>query len=227
LLNTAEAARFLRVSQASIRRWSDTGLLPSRRVGRRRERRFSESELFAFMNISLSSARGVPGVIVAGAPAAVPVHLGTLFSTDAGGLRVTVPFLADGVRLRQPTFLVASGEVLERYARAIDLRLLTVATEFAGRRSHEVIAQWEQRFADVLAGGPTVIRIVREMAQGRSTFASDEELFRYEADFELMSRRYPLAAICQYDVRLSTGVALLQALKAHPDLFDFRSAAFL
>src|SRR5205809_32700 len=49
LLNTAEAARFLRVSQASIRRWSDSGLLAARRVGRRRERRFSESDLQAFM----------------------------------------------------------------------------------------------------------------------------------------------------------------------------------
>src|SRR3989475_11698605 len=49
LLNTAEAARFLRVSQASIRRWSDSGLLAARRVGRRRERRFSESGLQAFM----------------------------------------------------------------------------------------------------------------------------------------------------------------------------------
>ena len=38
LLNTKEAARFLRVSEASIRRWSDAGLLPARRVGRRRER---------------------------------------------------------------------------------------------------------------------------------------------------------------------------------------------
>ena len=37
LLNTEEAARFLRVSEASIRRWSDAGLLPARRVGRRRE----------------------------------------------------------------------------------------------------------------------------------------------------------------------------------------------
>src|SRR3989442_5262216 len=44
LLNTAEAARFLRVSQASIRRWSDSGLLAARRVGRRRERRVNEAD---------------------------------------------------------------------------------------------------------------------------------------------------------------------------------------
>ena len=37
LRNTSEAARFLRVSEASIRRWSDAGLLTSHRVGRRRD----------------------------------------------------------------------------------------------------------------------------------------------------------------------------------------------
>src|SRR5450759_4169316 len=48
LLNTREAAHFLRVSEASIRRWSDSGLLPAQRVGRRRERRFAQSDLVKF-----------------------------------------------------------------------------------------------------------------------------------------------------------------------------------
>ena len=49
LLNTKEAAEFLRVSEASIRRWSDSGLLPAQRVGRRRERRFAQSDLVQFL----------------------------------------------------------------------------------------------------------------------------------------------------------------------------------
>jgi len=48
LLNTKEAAQLLRVSEASIRRWSDSGLLAARRVGRRRERRFERPELERF-----------------------------------------------------------------------------------------------------------------------------------------------------------------------------------
>jgi len=42
LLTTREAATFLKVSEASIRRWTDSGLLPARRVGRRRARRLRE-----------------------------------------------------------------------------------------------------------------------------------------------------------------------------------------
>jgi len=36
-----------------------------------------------------------------------------------------------------------------------------------------------------------------------------------------------VVVICQYDVREFDGVAILRALKAHPDMFDFRIGAFL
>src|SRR5205809_7509036 len=76
LLNTAEAARFLRVSQASIRRWSDSGLLAARRVGRRRERRFNEADLQAFMQqpSTTHAAADASTVNVGGARVEVPGH---------------------------------------------------------------------------------------------------------------------------------------------------------
>src|SRR5438874_3463132 len=94
LLNTREAAKFLRVSQASIRRWSDSGLLAARRVGRRRERRFKESDLQAFMQEPAHGGAGgnASKVNVGGERVGVPSHLATLYSTDAGGLRLTLPF---------------------------------------------------------------------------------------------------------------------------------------
>src|SRR3981189_1920690 len=49
LLNTREAARFLRVSEASVRRWSDFGLLPAQRVGRRRDRGLVQRDLVGFL----------------------------------------------------------------------------------------------------------------------------------------------------------------------------------
>src|SRR6266516_7235019 len=101
LLNTAEAARFLRVSQASIRRWSDSGQLPSRRVGGRRERRFKESDLAAFLDFQ-ATTNSASGVVVGGIAIAAPAHLATFYSTDTGLLRVTLPFLAEGLRLGEP-----------------------------------------------------------------------------------------------------------------------------
>src|SRR4029077_6445995 len=125
LLNTEEAARFLRVSEASIRRWSDAGLLPVRRVGRRRERRFDQADLLRFLGQTTGDSKGPGAQPPSSGPlggASVPLrsHLAPIYSTDAGGLRLTVPFLADGLRAGQPCFLVSTGAVLERYAHALN-----------------------------------------------------------------------------------------------------------
>jgi len=156
-----------------------------------------------------------------------PAHLATLYSSDSGGLRVTVPFLAEGVRLHQPCFLVGSGQAVERYRRDLDLEDGVTVVQFGGATAAEAIAQWEETFANARAKGPTVIRVVGEMAEERRMFNSEDEMFQYEQAFDVMCKRYPTVTICQYDVRQFNGVDLLQALKAHPDLFDFRSGAFL
>jgi transcriptional repressor of dcmA and dcmR len=49
LLDIKEAARFLRVSETSLRRWTNTGQLGCLRVGRKRERRFRRADLMAFL----------------------------------------------------------------------------------------------------------------------------------------------------------------------------------
>ena len=240
LLNTAEAARFLRVSQASIRRWSDAGILVSRRVGRRGERRFTEPDLVQFMNRtekpSLRTARAA--IQVAGVPIPVPGHLATFYSSDAGRMRLTVPFLAEGLRSRQPCFLAATDDVLKVYMKAlenqdgIDLNQavasgLLSAIGFDGATVDRAIAHWEGEFAEVLSQGESVIRHVGEMATVRRMFPSEDEMLRFEQAYDVMCRRYPVAAICQYDVREFDGIAMLRVLKAHPDLFELRLATFL
>src|SRR2546430_11754873 len=235
LLNTAEAARFLRVSQASIRRWSDSGLLAARRVGRRRERRFHESDLQAFMQqpSTAHAAADASTVNVGGDPVEVPGHLATLYSTDAGGLRLTLPFLAEGLRRREPCFLVATSAELTRYTNALgDLEeasrdgLFSVVS-FRDGTAAAALIEWDANLASSRAKGQTVIPIVGEMVSEREMFVSEEEMLRYEEAFEVMCRRYPVVVICQYDVRRFDGVALLRALKAHPDLFGFRMGTFL
>src|SRR5260370_30366597 len=99
LLNTREAAQFLRVSEASIRRWSDSGLLPARRVGRRRERRFAPSDLREFLGKSSGDRRPAPAEIssvnVGGAAVPVPPPLAPTFSPGRCG---PPPFLSFSAR---------------------------------------------------------------------------------------------------------------------------------
>ena len=96
MLTTREAARFLRASEASLRRWADAGLLPASRVGRRRARRFKEEDLLRFMG----PEQGGPSRATTGLPRAISLenmfvglgtHLGSFYSTDAGRLRSASP----------------------------------------------------------------------------------------------------------------------------------------
>jgi excisionase family DNA binding protein len=239
-LNTAEAARFLRVSEASIRRWSDAGLIASHRVGRRRVRRFAEPDLVQFMNrAEKQSVLAPPAVIyVGGVSIPVPSHLATFYSSDAGRMRLTVPFLADGLRSNQPCSLAGSDEMLKLYFQAlthqegVDLDRAAangqfVALAFDGATAEIAVAFWEAQFADILSRGPSLIRHVGEMAAVRRMFPSEDAMLRFEQAYEVMCRRYPVAAICQYDVRDFDGVAMLRVLKAHPDLFEQRLGTYL
>ncbi len=243
LFNTKEAAGYLRVSDASIRRWSDAGLLPARRIGRRRERRFTESDLAGFL--------GTPGVAsasrtatvqtsinVGGVPLPLHSHLATLYNTDAGRLRLTVPFLADGLRAGQTCYLTAFGEVLSAYAEALgrepgvdvdaavrEGRFVTVAGP--GSNVEGALSFWERAFWHALSSGPAVMRVVGEMACERREFSSGAEMIRYEVAFNTLARRFPTVTLCQYDVREFDGETVLQAIKAHPDLYGLHLGSFL
>jgi excisionase family DNA binding protein len=242
LLNTKEAADFLRVSEASIRRWSDGGLLSAQRVGRRRERRFATSELQRFLgqptNRPAPQADAPSSVNVGGTAVPLRSHLSPIFGTDAGGLRLSVPFLADGLRAGHHCFLVASGPVLERYTRSltddqgIDFAEATrkgrlTVLGWSGASAAEAIAGWELVFAKALAEGPTVLRVVGELACERVMFASDAQMLGYEQAYDLMSSRYPAVTLCQYDAREFDGELILQVLKSHPDMFERNMGAFL
>jgi excisionase family DNA binding protein len=242
LLNTNEAARFLRVSEASIRRWSDSGMLPAQRVGRRRERRFAQSDLVKFLGKPSGDSRPAAtessAVNVGGASVPLRTHVAPIYSTDLGGLRLSVPFLAEGLRAGQPCFLAATGPVLDRCARALtedqaidfaaarDSGRLTIAS-WPGATVAQAIAGWERVFGKALAGGPTVLRVVGEMACERSMFASDAEMMAYEEAYEVMCRRFPLVTLCQYDAREFDGEIMLRALKSHPDMFEQHLGGFL
>lgn len=240
LLNTREAAELLRVSEASIRRWSDSGLLAARRVGGRRERRFDRADLERFLGQSTGERRDVPTATVAVGGVSIPVrgHFAPIYSTDEGALRLTVPFLADGLRAGQTLFLAATGEILERYTAAlgsepgIDVNAAKksgqlVILTWQGASAEDVIAKWESLFAKALAARPAMLRVVGDMASERQMFPSEAEMMAYEEAYDRMARRYPLVTLCAYDARQFGGETILRMLKAHPDMYQQHLGLFL
>jgi excisionase family DNA binding protein len=236
LLNTREAARFLRVSEASIRRWTDAGILPVQRVGRRNERRFTEDTLRAFLRQGEQAAapdtERRASVSLRGTAIQVPCHLATFYDSDAGRLRLSVPFISQGLKLGETCFVVASGHSLDAQQDALSGAGIDVEAEAVGGRlvfisklpptATESIAEWERLWERALAGGPGSIRVVGDMALELKTFKVPSEMILYEASFDTMAKRYPVAVLCQYDVRAFDGVTLLSAIKTHPDIYNIR-----
>jgi excisionase family DNA binding protein len=239
MLNTREAARFLRVSEASVRRWSDAGLLKAQRVGRRRERRFTEADLTTFLEEGPAAhGQGEGGVRVGGVNVPLHGHFATFYDGDEARLRLTGPFLADGLRAGQPCFLAASGAVLDDYLRTlavspgVDVEAALAAGRLVivggpGTTVASAIHFWEQAMGRAVASAPAVMRVVGEMTCEREIFASVAEMMSYEIAFNTIAARFPSVTLCAYDVREFDGQTIFDAVRAHPDLFDVRLGSFL
>lgn len=243
LLNTAEAARFLRVSQASVRRWSDSGLLHARRVGRRRERRFTEEDLRGFLGPASRAAKShgevfQGAVFIGGTRVPLHSHLATFYSSNEGRLRLTIPFFREGIMYGQPCFLVAEGDVLKAYLEAlrgqdgVDLDQAVREQRFTtapgpGSTADGAMRFWEEILTGALATGPTLLRVVGEMSSARKGFDSDSQMIEFEVAFNTITKRLPTVALCQYDVREFDGETVFKAIRAHPDLYEVQLGTFM
>ena len=105
-----------KVSEASIRRWTDSGLLPARRVGRRRARRLREEDLRSFMEAGPGHGASAedPGppstIVIQNVIVSQGDHLAAFYTTDAGRLRIGLPFLRDGLRAGETVSFIVNGK---------------------------------------------------------------------------------------------------------------------
>ena len=234
LYNTRDAARLLGVSEASVRRWSDAGLLPVHRLGRRGTRRFAEADLRRF-----AAAQGEPAPELPRPRPQVDVHdhLATFYSSDSGRMRLSLPFLRAGLAEGDRCFLVGSESMVGQYVKALDAGAGEQAQAAAangglvirssvGSTARAAVAGWEELWSDALSTGCSGIRVVGEMATYEG-FPEAQEMLDYEVAYDSLSKRFPVRTLCQYDVRRFDGKTVLGALQAHPDLFARRIADYL
>ncbi|HXA43643.1 MAG TPA: MEDS domain-containing protein [Candidatus Solibacter sp.] len=234
MLNTAEAADLLGVSEASVRRWGDAGLFPMQRVGKRQDRRFQRAHLEAFLAGGSQTGTRLTSdtVTIAGAYVPAGTHVATFYASAAGRLRTAVPFLRDGLTAGQPCFLVASGDLLEQYLKALEAEIGKAVDEAIqrgqlviaagpGTTVEEALAFWEEQVpAATSRFKAPVARAVGDMTSEKAVFPTVKVMLTYEQFFSVLARRLPSVTICQYDVREFDGPSLLEAMKAHPDDFD-------
>ena len=235
LLTTREAAAFLKVSQASIRRWTDSGLLPTSRVGRRRARRLRDEDLRSFLEagrpdgIPASETSVASTMVIQDMVVPLGSHVASFYTTEAGRLRLGLPFLRDGLLAGQTVVLRAIPEVREHFfgalqeegvdvAEAIRLSLLVLFPEGPGS-AMEQVAKFERALIEAARRRPGPIRVLAEILADLESVGSVAEHLLLEHQVGALCKRFPVVMLCPYDVRSLDGVTVVEALKLHADIF--------
>lgn len=255
LMNTKQAAQFLNVSEISIRRWTQTGKLPCVRVGARRERRFDKEQLMEFLrnqnhspisekhdishtkNESFQASSNCFAVQIEGMTISPGEHLCTLYETDTGITKLSVPFLAQGLKNNDLCVLVAS----EFHQKIIIDALSKIYTDikvsinngslilFDGiPHSFELYQYFENTFLSATRNGYSSIRVVGDMGWAISKKMAFDDLMTFERDYNHnLCPSFPVVSLCQYDARNFTGTEILQALNNHKDTFKHTFSRFI
>jgi excisionase family DNA binding protein len=239
LIDIGEAARFLNVSETSLRRWTNAGALPCLRVGQRRERRFRRADLLAFMEDQPARPTGEdpsspaasaapklegPSVLTHGD------HLAGLFSSDLGLVTLAVRFILDGLQEGSMVYVVGSERSNKRIARYLKEKRPALQRDVAEGRllfceyekgPRAQIKDFEMHLNKAAAAGFQSFRVFGNTWEMRRK-VSENKFAEYEANYDsVIARRYPVVTLCVYDVRRFSGVGVLDALKTHRDTFRY------
>ena len=246
LLNIKQAAKILNVSEISLRRWSNSGKLPCLRVGVRRERRFRAVDLFTYLEQGNSTDNKVEighqcgrvaQILLQGISIDYGSHLCSFYDTDAGRLKLALPFLLGGIESGERCFLVASPEVQTIILN--ELRATRPHLDQDIEDGHLVVMDglsdgeamyqfFEESFLKASKQGIQGLRVLGDMAWALQKGISIEALSDFEARYNQgLGHCFPVVSLCQYDARVFSGRAIVGALKCHNDTFQYPLAHFL
>jgi excisionase family DNA binding protein len=241
LLTLEQAARYLNVSKASLRRWTNDGRLACHRVGARGERRFARSDLDAHLELArrergrgsrpdATSAVAADGVVPAGQ---VP-HVSAFFRDEDELWALVRPYLLQHVRAGLPILYICDSLTVDTFRERLRreghdpapleatgyLRLLTADQAYlrTGAFSADgMIAFMESAIVELRAAGHLALMLSGEMTWFFSGAPGVDGMWEYETRLNDLMRRYPgVTTVCSYDLRRFDGVAVVEALCSHP-----------
>ena len=239
LLDIGEAARFLNVSETSLRRWTNAGALQCLRVGKRRERRFRRADLLAFTEnqpsrMPRADAQATPLSTVRPVDDSITLarggHLCALYANELGRATVAVRFILEGLQEGSMVYVVASPRSTAQIIRYLKEKRPSLEQDgTAGKLlfseyQNGVRAQindFEKQLKKAAAAGAQSFRVFGDVWEMRKK-GSAQRFAEYEAAYDqFIVRRYPVVTVCAYDVRRFSGVGVLEALKVHRDTFRY------
>ena len=161
----------------------------------------------------------------------------TIYETDLGRLKLSVPLLADGLRSGALCLLVgardATEPILERLDRlhkplAEDIRAGNLLVSDGAGSARDLLDHFETVFVTAVSAGRQAIRLVGDMAWSIDRGLDLDELMGLENGYNhRLAHRFPVVSLCQYDARRFSGTGILRSLKCHEDTFKYPLARFL
>ncbi|MBL1266061.1 MEDS domain-containing protein [Methylomicrobium sp. RS1] len=242
LMTISEAADLLKVSKASLRRWTNSGLLKSYRVGNRSERRFKLADLLAFVTTSNGTSSLLETSRNAAASAEMAEadslgyeprkHICTFYKSPREqwqfcrshflehiGKEARIVYLYHGDSDRVINWIRSEGLDFQALQENRQLLLLSTTESYSIGgffNTARMLEFWRNIAAEARADGIKKLLLTGEMGWANSDLPGHEQLISYEAELDQMLEFYPwITVVCQYPVYQMSGATVYDNLCAH------------
>ncbi len=155
-------------------------------------------------------------------------HICYLFGDDDERHDVLARYFAAGRRAHERMLLLVDSEPPAEAADQLTARGVAPAADFATRAARDyyfddgtfadrlMLERIRSFFEESLSQGYAGARGAGDMSWALYEMAGVERVMEYEARLTQQLTRYPTTCVCQYDVRLFGGAALMDVLSVHP-----------
>lgn len=238
-LTISDAAKFLHVSEVSLRRWTNSGKLRCFRVGGRNERRFLIEDLIAFMPYEGTQAEqqiDETEAVEEDITDYTERHISLFFRDQEEQWQLFRPHIVEHLRAGAPVVYLqhstSSEQLMKRLheeglpldkliARGL-LRVLPPSQSYLlpGRFDAQSMLNFiETAILAALEGGHKRVLLTGEMTWSLQGTPGAEEMAVYEAKLNPLVDKYPqVTIVCQYDLKRFSGDVILDALLTHPSI---------
>jgi excisionase family DNA binding protein len=231
LLNIKEAAAFLHVSEMTIRRWTNQGLLQCYRVGNRRARRFKTSELLS--HLEATAMQPEPATVPLGYGGLVApdgAHIAHLNQASSEGVEVATAFITAGIRSGETVCIVAPDAGMEKIITALVRSGIPVAALRESGRIHlsqgmETPDRQSQFIAQAARARRGGFRVFGDMrwVKTKNWTARDLKSLEEAPHAPVTTTSPGMLFLCQYTLASCTGEEAMVALETHSHVLSHSS----
>jgi excisionase family DNA binding protein len=220
LLDIKDASAFLKVSEMTIRRWTNSGKLKCYRVGGKRERRFHMSDLEAFL--VGSAEHGLKPLGLGNQKVPDGSHMTHFYSGKEEALGLSVPFVTEGFRHGEVVLVVMPPERSRQFLADLERQTPSAGTQLgsgrlqvsAGMGSPEEMIGHLASFAEKSGK----FRLLGDMVWTAQKNWDLAALRTLEEAADALPSREGMLLLCQYSLEDFSGSDIMMAAELHEQI---------